>query len=127
MASGCRRTSRIAIRRPKSPRNIETWRQDDNEQRPNSALNYLLPAEFAPTATEMQVEETYSSSWVFSSARDQRKQACNRSRALPVTFDLTKSNLVKRALLYHLSYVPTSFECNRISSALNGSAVSRKL
>jgi putative transposase len=33
-------------------RKIETWRQDYNEQRPHSSLNYLPPAEFARTATE---------------------------------------------------------------------------
>ena len=35
-------------------RKIETWRRDYNEQRPHSSLNYLPPAEFARTATEMQ-------------------------------------------------------------------------
>jgi len=35
-------------------RKIETWRQDYNEQRPHSSLNYLPPAEFARTATEMR-------------------------------------------------------------------------
>jgi transposase InsO family protein len=34
-------------------RKIETWRQDYNEQRPHSSLNYLPPAEFARTAAEM--------------------------------------------------------------------------
>ena len=28
-------------------RKVETWRQDYNEQRPHSSLNYLPPAEFA--------------------------------------------------------------------------------
>ena len=35
-------------------RKIETWRQDYNEQRPHSSLNYLPPAEFARTAVEMR-------------------------------------------------------------------------
>jgi putative transposase len=35
-------------------RKIETWRQDYNEQRPHSSLNYLPPAEFARTAAEMR-------------------------------------------------------------------------
>lgn len=35
-------------------RKIETWRRDYNEQRPHSSLNYLPPAEFARTATEMR-------------------------------------------------------------------------
>jgi putative transposase len=35
-------------------RKIETWRQDYNEQRPHSSLNYLPPAEFARIATEMR-------------------------------------------------------------------------
>ena len=35
-------------------RKIETWRRDYNEQRPQSSLNYLPPAEFARTATEMR-------------------------------------------------------------------------
>jgi putative transposase len=35
-------------------RKIETWRQDYNQQRPHSSLNYLPPAEFARTRTEMQ-------------------------------------------------------------------------
>jgi putative transposase len=35
-------------------RKIETWRQDYNEQRPHSSLNYLPPAEFARTAMEMR-------------------------------------------------------------------------
>jgi putative transposase len=35
-------------------RKIETWRQDYNEQRPHSSLNYLPPAEFARTRTEMR-------------------------------------------------------------------------
>ena len=34
-------------------RKIETWRQDYNQQRPHSSLNYLPPAEFARTAAEM--------------------------------------------------------------------------
>jgi putative transposase len=34
-------------------RKIETWRQDYNEQRPHSSLNYLPPAEFARAAAEM--------------------------------------------------------------------------
>ena len=33
---------------------VETWRQDYNEQRPHSSLNYLPPAEFARTAAEMR-------------------------------------------------------------------------
>jgi len=35
-------------------RKIETWRQDYNEQRPHSSLNYLPPAEFARAAVEMR-------------------------------------------------------------------------
>ncbi len=35
-------------------RKVETWRKDYNEQRPHSSLNYLPPAEFARTATEMR-------------------------------------------------------------------------
>src|SRR5580700_1171659 len=35
-------------------RKIETWRQDYNQQRPHSSLNYLPPAEFAQTAAEMR-------------------------------------------------------------------------
>jgi putative transposase len=35
-------------------RKIETWRQDYNEQRPHSSLNYLPPADFARIATEMR-------------------------------------------------------------------------
>jgi len=35
-------------------RKIETWRRDYNELRPHSSLNYLPPAEFARTATEMR-------------------------------------------------------------------------
>jgi putative transposase len=35
-------------------RKIENWRQDYNEQRPHSSLNYLPPAEFARTAVEMR-------------------------------------------------------------------------
>ncbi len=34
-------------------RKIETWRQDYNQQRPHSSLNYLSPAEFARTQAEM--------------------------------------------------------------------------
>jgi putative transposase len=36
-------------------RKIETWRQDYNEQRPHSSLNYLPPAEFARTRAEMRI------------------------------------------------------------------------
>jgi putative transposase len=35
-------------------RKIETWRQDYNEQRPHSSLNYLPPAEFARKQLEMR-------------------------------------------------------------------------
>jgi putative transposase len=35
-------------------RKIESWRQDYNQQRPHSSLNYLPPAEFARTRAEMQ-------------------------------------------------------------------------
>jgi putative transposase len=35
-------------------RKIETWRQDYNQQRPHSSLNYLPPTEFAGTAVEMR-------------------------------------------------------------------------
>ena len=35
-------------------RKIEAWRQDYNEQRPHSSLNYLPPAKFARIATEMR-------------------------------------------------------------------------
>jgi putative transposase len=35
-------------------RKIETWRQDYNEQRPHSSLNYLPPAEFARQQLEMR-------------------------------------------------------------------------
>jgi putative transposase len=35
-------------------RKIETWRQDYNQQRPHSSLNYLPPAEFARTQAEMR-------------------------------------------------------------------------
>jgi putative transposase len=35
-------------------RKIEGWRQDYNEQRPHSSLNYLSPAEFARTQLEMR-------------------------------------------------------------------------
>jgi putative transposase len=34
-------------------RKIETWRQDYNEQRPHSSLDYMPPAEFARTRAEM--------------------------------------------------------------------------
>lgn len=34
-------------------RKIETWRQDYNQQRPHSSLDYLPPAEFARKAAEM--------------------------------------------------------------------------
>jgi putative transposase len=34
-------------------RKIENWRQDYNQQRPHSSLNYLPPAEFARTRAEM--------------------------------------------------------------------------
>ena len=34
-------------------RKIETWRQDYNQQRPHSSLDYLPPAEFARTRAEM--------------------------------------------------------------------------
>jgi putative transposase len=34
-------------------RKIETWRQDYNQQRPHSSLDYLPPAEFAKKAAEM--------------------------------------------------------------------------
>ena len=33
---------------------IETWRQDYNQQRPHSSLDYLAPAEFARTRAEMR-------------------------------------------------------------------------
>ncbi len=33
---------------------IETWRQDYNQQRPHSSLDYLSPAEFARTRAELQ-------------------------------------------------------------------------
>jgi putative transposase len=36
-------------------RKIEDWRQDYNQQRPHSSLNYLPPAEFARTLVEMRV------------------------------------------------------------------------
>jgi putative transposase len=35
-------------------RKIEAWRQDYNQQRPHSSLNYLPPAEFARKRLEMQ-------------------------------------------------------------------------
>jgi hypothetical protein len=35
-------------------RKIETWRQDYNQQRPHSSLDYLSPAEFARTRAEAQ-------------------------------------------------------------------------
>jgi putative transposase len=35
-------------------RKIENWRQDYNQQRPHSSLNYMPPAEFARTRAEMQ-------------------------------------------------------------------------
>ncbi len=35
-------------------RKIEDWRQDYNQQRPHSSLNYLPPAEFARTIVEMR-------------------------------------------------------------------------
>ena len=35
-------------------RKIETWRQDYNQQRPHSSLNYMPPAEFARARMEMQ-------------------------------------------------------------------------
>jgi putative transposase len=35
-------------------RKIEDWRQDYNQQRPHSSLNYLPPAEFARTLVEMR-------------------------------------------------------------------------
>jgi len=35
-------------------RKIETWRQDDDQQRLHSSLDYLPPAEFARTRAEMQ-------------------------------------------------------------------------
>jgi putative transposase len=34
-------------------RKIETWRQDYNQHRPRSSLDYLPPAEFGRTAAEM--------------------------------------------------------------------------
>ena len=36
-------------------RKIESWRQDYNQQRPHSSLNYLPPSEFAHRRAEMQV------------------------------------------------------------------------
>lgn len=36
-------------------RKIESWRQDYNQQRPHSSLNYLPPTEFARTQLEMRV------------------------------------------------------------------------
>ena len=35
-------------------RKVETWRQDYNELRPHSSLNYLPPTEFARTRAETQ-------------------------------------------------------------------------
>src|SRR5579864_5249365 len=35
-------------------RKIEDWRQDYNQQRPHSSLNYLPPAEFARQQLEMR-------------------------------------------------------------------------
>jgi len=35
-------------------RKIETWRQDYNQDRPHSSLNYLPPAEFARALVEMR-------------------------------------------------------------------------
>jgi putative transposase len=35
-------------------RKIETWRQDYNQQRPHSSLDYLSPAEFARIRAEMR-------------------------------------------------------------------------
>ena len=35
-------------------RKIESWRQDYNQQRPHSSLNYLPPTEFARTRVEMR-------------------------------------------------------------------------
>jgi putative transposase len=35
-------------------RKIESWRQDYNQQRPHSSLNYLPPAEFAKQLAEMR-------------------------------------------------------------------------
>jgi len=35
-------------------RKIEDWRQDYNQQRPHSSLNYLPPAEFARQRLEMR-------------------------------------------------------------------------
>jgi putative transposase len=35
-------------------RKIESWRQDYNQQRPHSSLNYLPPAEFARARAEMR-------------------------------------------------------------------------
>jgi len=35
-------------------RKIESWRQDYNQQRPHSSLNYLPPVEFARTLVEMR-------------------------------------------------------------------------
>jgi len=35
-------------------RKIESWRQDYNQQRPHSSLNYLPPVEFARTFVEMR-------------------------------------------------------------------------
>src|SRR5207247_11006416 len=35
-------------------RKIEAWRQDYNQQRPHSSLDYVPPAEFARTRAEMR-------------------------------------------------------------------------
>jgi putative transposase len=35
-------------------RKIESWRQDYNQQRPHSSLDYVPPAEFAKTQAEMR-------------------------------------------------------------------------
>ena len=42
---------------------IEAWRQDYNEQRPHSALNYQTPREFAATA-ESRREQGLLDGWV---------------------------------------------------------------
>jgi putative transposase len=41
-------------------RKIESWRQDYNQQRPHSSLNYLPPSEFAQRRAELQVGEGFS-------------------------------------------------------------------